>query len=353
MLHPVFRTPKSIGFYLVTWVVFIMAQILVLYYFYDFPLKYAVLDASIYLTLYSFLGLGLWYPVRFIYMSESNVYSMILNFLGLGTGTLVLWQLLGSSFLRLVLNEHDNLVELNQLVVPMRLLAGALIFMILSLAYYLIMFYTSLEDKKINEVNLKAQARESELMMLKYQLNPHFLFNSLNSINSLTLSDPEKARNMIVKLSAYLRYSLESDQEYFKELKGEINNIRRYLEIEKIRFGERINYEEFIDDSCLEQKVPSMILQPLFENAIKHGVHESIDPVFIQMKCNSSKGFLNIEVRNTMIENKKLIKGTGTGLSNVRARLFSAYREENLMDVFQDDNCFVVKLKIPLSPDKL
>ncbi len=158
---------------------------------------------------------------------------------------------------------------------------------------------------------------------------------------------------MIVKLSAYLRYSLESDQEYFKELKGEINNIRRYLEIEKIRFGERINYEEFIDDSCLEQKVPSMILQPLFENAIKHGVHESTDPVLIQMKCNSSDDYLNIEVRNTMLENGKLIKGTGTGLNNVRNRLFSAYMEENLLEICQEDNWFVVRIKIPLFPEKL
>ena len=353
MVHPVFRTPKSIIFYLVTWVVFIMAQVLILYYFYEFPFRYAVWDASIYLVFYSFLGLGLWYPIRFIYMSESNVYSKILNFIGLGTGTLILWQLLGSSFLSLVLSEHGNLFEFNKLVMPMRLLAGALIFMILSLAYYLIMFYTSLEDKKISEANLKAQARESELMMLKYQLNPHFLFNSLNSINSLTLSDPEKARNMIVKLSAYLRYSLESDQEYFKELKGEIDNIRRYLEIEKTRFGERINYEEFIDDSCLELKVPSMILQPLFENAIKHGVHESTDPVLIQMKCNSSDDFLNMEVRNTMLENRKLIKGTGTGLNNVGDRLFSAYRKEKLMEIAQEGNWFVVRIKIPLSLEKL
>ncbi|MEA1897853.1 MAG: histidine kinase, partial [Bacteroidota bacterium] len=267
MVHPVFRTPKSIIFYIVTWVVFIMAQILVLYYFYEFPFRNAIWDASIYLVFYGFLGLGLWYPIRFIYMSESKSYSKMLNFIGLGAGTLVLWQLLGSSLLRLVLNEHEQLIEFNELIMPVRLLAGALIFMILSLAYYLIIFYTSLEDRKINEVSLKAQARESELMMLKYQLNPHFLFNSLNSINSLTLSDPEKARNMIVKLSAYLRYSLESDQENFKELKREIDNIRRYLEIEKTRFGERINYEEFIDNSCLDQKVPSMILQPLFENA--------------------------------------------------------------------------------------
>ncbi len=353
MDHPVFRTLKSSIFYLISWVVFIMAQVIVLHIFYEFPLRYTIWDASIYFILYSFFGLGLWYPIRFIYMSDSDIFSKILNFLGLGAGTLVFWQLLGSSFLGMVLNEYENLIEFNQLIMPMRLLAGALIFMIMSLAYYLIMFYTSLEDRKVNEANLKARARESELMMLKYQLNPHFLFNSLNSINSLTLSDPEKARNMIVKLSAYLRYSLESDQEYFKDLKGEIDNIRRYLEIEKTRFGKRINYEELIDDSCLEQKVPSMILQPLFENAIKHSVHESTDPVMIQIKCNSSDVFLNIEVRNTMLENKKLIRGTGMGLSNVRDRLFSAYRKENLMVVSQEDNWFVVRLKIPLSSEKL
>ncbi len=353
MVHPVFRSPKSIIFYLATWAVFIMAQVLVLYLFYDFPFRYVLWDASIYYVFYSFFGLGLWYPIRFIYMSESDVFSKILNFLGLGAGTLVLWQLLGSAFLRLVLNEHENLIKFNQLVMPIRLLAGALIFMILSLAYYLIMFYTSMEDRKINEVNLKAQARESELMMLKYQLNPHFLFNSLNSINSLTLSDPGKARNMILKLSAYLRYTLEFNGEHFKELKGEIDNIRRYLEIEKTRFGERIHYEEFIDDLCLEQKLPAMILQPLFENAIKHGVHESTDPTLIQLKCNLSDDFLNIELRNSLVENRKITRGTGTGLRNVRDRLFSAYGEQNLMDIAQEDNCFVVRLKIPRSADKL
>jgi len=353
MVHPVTRNSRSIVFYVATWVIFMMAQVLVLFFFYEFPFRYAIWDALVYFGILSFLGLGLWYPIRFIYMSESSVYSKILNFIGLGTGTLITWQLFGFFILELVLGGQENLDEFNQLEMPIRLLAGALIFMILSLVYYLIMFYTSLEDKKINEANLKASVRESELMRLKYQLNPHFLFNSLNSINSLTLSDPDKARNMIVKLSDYLRYSLESDQEHFKELKGEIDNIRRYLEIEKIRFGEKIHYEELIDDSCLKNKVPAMILQPLFENAIKHGVHESTESVLIQLKCKSSGDYIKIEIRNNLVVSRKITSGTGTGLNNVRARLFSTYGKENLMNIFQKDNSFIVELMIPLIPEKL
>ena len=124
--------------------------------------------------------------------------------------------------------------------------------------------------------------------MLKAQINPHFIFNSLNSISSLTLSSPEDAREMIVKMSEFLRYSLGQDSEQIS-LRVELDQIKRYLDIEKVRFGDQLVFESVMDQECLEWPVPRLILQPLFENAIKHGLYESIETVTISL-AGSKKG---------------------------------------------------------------
>ncbi len=349
MVHPVFKSQKAFALYILAWVLLISSQAMVLYYFYNMALQQAIGYSLIFYSLFSLIALLLWYPVSFIYLSMGTVFSKILNFVGLAAGAIAFWELSGSYLLKIIFEESEAFLDFNQEILPVRLLAGILIFMIISLVYYLIIFYTSLEEKRESEFNLRALAREAELKMLKYQMNPHFLFNSLNSINSLTITDPGKARDMIVRLSDYLRYSLESGKEDLKELKLEVGNIRRYLEIEKTRFGERVSYEEDIDEQCFEYKLPAMILQPLFENAIKHSVHESTEAVSIKLKCRRKEDYLQIEIKNIIVENSNPVSGTGTGLDNVRKRLFSYYGEAAKLELMSEDGWFKVRIQIPFS----
>ena len=351
MLHPFFRNKLSSLMYLLAWIMLVVIHVFVLNTYYGLRVQYAIYDGIIIYGLYLILGIGLWYPVRFVYLSDINAPSKVLNLLGIGAGTIILWQVLGSSVLRVIISDESEFSEYLRQSVPLKLIAGSLIFMILALVYFLIMYFTTLEERKLAEANLKSLVKESELNLLKYKLNPHFLFNSLNSISSLTLIDPENAQEMIVKLSDYLRYSLESDQQQFRELKDELDNVRLYFDIEKTRFGDRIQFSEKTDELCLNCKVPGMILQPLLENAIKHGVHESTEPIAIELECKLEEGALILVLRNDYTQGVKRIKGTGTGLENVKKRLSAIYNRDDLVRISKKDFIFEVRLIIPVISD--
>ena len=136
--------------------------------------------------------------------------------------------------------------------------------------------------------------------MLRSQINPHFLFNSLNSVSSLTITDPDKARMMVIKLSELMRYALSRKDEQPVTLQSELDNLRLYLDIEKVRFGDRLEIEEKIDPGCLRAMLPVMILQPLYENAIKHGVYESTKKVMIRTSVQFVSSFVEIAIINTL-----------------------------------------------------
>jgi len=184
--------------------------------------------------------------------------------------------------------------------------------------------------------------------MLKSQINPHFIFNSLNSISSLTLSTPEKAREMIVKMSDFLRYSLVQENEQIT-LKDELDQINTYLDIEKIRFGDQLIFESAVDAECLNGQVPRMILQPLFENAIKYGVYESMEPVTIKLFCENMNCELSITITNNFDPETIIKKGEGIGLANIRQRLQLNYGNRDLLMTRLENDQFTVNLRIPQS----
>ena len=189
--------------------------------------------------------------------------------------------------------------------------------------------------------------KEAELNLLKSQLNPHFLFNSLNSISALTLTDPHKAQEMIILLSDFLRYSLARDGRQLSSLSAELQNIDRYMKIEKIRFGDRIQYTADVVSNTLSCTLPVMILQPVFENAIKHGVAESIDTVHIQLSAKLEQNYLIIVVQNEFDPTSPSRRGAGLGLKNIEERLKLIYHNDGLLKYRKENNIFEVKLIIP------
>jgi len=184
--------------------------------------------------------------------------------------------------------------------------------------------------------------------MLRSQINPHFLFNSLNSISSLTITDPEKARDMVIKLSDFMRYALSKKDEQPVSLRSELENLNLYLEIEKVRFGDRLSTEEIIEERCLEVKMPVMILQPLYENAIKHGVYESTESVLIRTKVSCNNGYLEIIISNNYDLTPASVKGTGTGLINVVRRLELVYGKKASIRTTKENSIYTVSLFIPV-----
>jgi LytS/YehU family sensor histidine kinase len=215
------------------------------------------------------------------------------------------------------------------------------------LVYYLMIYYRNNKENKLKEAELKALVKESELNSLKSQINPHFLFNSLNSISALTMTQPEKAQEMIIKLSEFLRYTTSNKDEKFTTLDNEIGNINRYLDIEKIRFGKRMLIRQSIDDSCRKLRLPGLILQPLLENSVKYGVYESTDESVIEIICNCNSSALSVVIRNKWDPDFQSNKGEGVGLKNIRSRLRIIYNRDDLFKLRKDSNIFEINIVFP------
>lgn len=193
----------------------------------------------------------------------------------------------------------------------------------------LLRFYRELKQKDVVEEKLKALATQAELKALKAQINPHFPFNSLNTIASLTTSAPAKAEEAVEKLADVFRYILSSSNREFVTLENEIDFLDSYLGIEKARFGDKLSVSKSIDSAVLNTRVPSLILQPLVENCLKYGTSEG--KAKIEIRCFLNGNAVNIEVRDegkgVPEEIKKGVYTKGTGLKNVNERLLKVYGE--------------------------
>lgn len=166
------------------------------------------------------------------------------------------------------------------------------------------------------------------------------------------MTDPEKAQEMVIKLSDFMRYSLSHDRNETTTLRRELENTERYLQIEKVRFGKRLRYVCNIPEGCLDLMIPNMILQPLLENAIKHGVHNSTEEVLIELDCIIGDEFAEIRVTNDFDPEATRPKGEGIGLKNIRNRLQLIYHRNDLFEVKMGKIEFEVILRIPKNSNK-
>lgn len=192
------------------------------------------------------------------------------------------------------------------------------------------------------------EAMEIELNTLQEQFKPHFLFNSLNSINALTTINPEEARKMIQLLSDYMRVVVGKDKNEMISFETEIKNIKLYTDIEKIRFVDRLEIEYSVEKEAEKAALPALITQPLIENAIKYGLYGTTDTVKIELSANILNNELIIQVKNPFdLQDRGGMKGTGFGLRSIEKKLMYLYNRSQLMTTKEEENCFIVTLIIP------
>ncbi len=217
-------------------------------------------------------------------------------------------------------------------------------------ALAIILWYRLDEQSETQKRLLSAQnlAKEAELNKLRHQLQPHFLFNSLNSVYALTIVNPKEAGNMITKLAAFLRGTLKRDDEVWVNVAEEMEYIQLYLDIEKVRFSHRLNIEVTVDDDTKELSLPGTLLQPIVENAIKFGLYNTAKAIVIKVAVKVLNGTLIIRVENPYDKEMKTSNGTGFGLSSVRRRLYLLFADHHLLQTeTQNDNLYITTLKIP------
>lgn len=196
-------------------------------------------------------------------------------------------------------------------------------------------------------IQKEREALKIELGSLQQKFKPHFLFNSLNSINALCSINPKEAQRMIQLLSDYMRTAVSQQSQELITLDKEMSHLEKYIEIEKIRFGDRLTVDIKRDTSTL-LKVPSLILQPIIENAIKYGLYESLEDVKIDIKLTEIENELHIRVQNPFTsDGQKSAKGTGFGLKNIEKQLLLFYGKGNLLSTKAENDVYTTELKIP------
>lgn len=227
------------------------------------------------------------------------------------------------------------------------------IFSLMFLAFVTVLnwMWSSLhEQQERDKRNAEAEqlVKEAELVKLRQQLQPHFLFNSLNSISALAGSEPEQARKMIQQLSDFLRGTLKKDENQTVPLKEELEHLSLYLEIEKVRFGHRLNVEINSPEEVKKASIPPLLLQPVVENAIKFGLYGTIGDITVSISARLDNSYLYVEVINPFDEQTSYTRqGTGFGISGMQRRLFLLYSRNDLLTTEKKDSMFITRLKIP------
>ncbi len=222
-----------------------------------------------------------------------------------------------------------------------------MIVIIAILTWFWVYVSERMENEKRKE-DATRLAREAELSSLRMQLQPHFLFNSLNSISALMGSQPEQATSMIQQLSDFLRGTVKKDERQVVSLEEELKHLQLYLEIEKVRFGHRLTTTIKHDDESLGLKLPSLLLQPIVENAIKFGLYDTVGEITIALTARSENAQLVLEVKNPYDPaTAQPRQGTGFGLNSIHRRLYLLYFQNNLLTTRQEENTFITTIKIP------
>ena len=203
-------------------------------------------------------------------------------------------------------------------------------------------------EEEQRKQSVEKMAREAELASLRQQLQPHFLFNSLNSINALIGVQPEKARLMVQQLSDFLRGTVKKDDSQLVPLYEELQQLKLYLDIEKVRFGHRLATEIENDNASLDAKLPPLLMQPVVENAIKFGLYDTIGETIIRVKTYVDTRDLVIEVENPYDPATATPRhGTGFGLSSLQRRLYLLYARNDLLQTRQTENTYITLIRIP------
>jgi two-component system, LytTR family, sensor kinase len=316
------------------------------------PAISSITDGLTFSLVLGILGVAAWYVVRYNDPEKSSVFQILVSHIAAALVFTALWMLSSVIIVKTLLNDflYNSYLE-SQLTG--RIIGGLLFYTLLVSVYYTYVYSQHNREKQIREKEWQHQIRKTQLSALKSQINPHFLFNTLNSIASLTLTNPEKAHGMVIALSDFMRYSLRKQQDDMVTLGVELRNIGLYLQIEKIRFGNNLLYRFDVEEECIHHLIPNLILQPIFENAIKYGVYETSKPVEIILKAIKLSDSMAIEVVNDFDPESVPIKGEGVGLTNINDRLNLLYGSNRLLEAELGETQFTVKMIIPDIADNI
>src|SRR5258708_1990109 len=343
-MHPILSRFRQLGLYLLAWVP--LAGILV--YLLARAGESWMLAAALTVPLcivYAFLCLAAWYPCRATPLESSGFLKLLLTHFTAAVLLSTIWVQLAKQLTILLTRWADFAgVEVRSAkYIPLLFVTGVLLYVLSVTFHYVLLAEQASREAQERALEARVLARGAELKALRAQVNPHFLFNCLHSISALTSVDAGKAREMCILLADFLRTTLRVGGQQAITIEEELALIRGYLAIEKVRFGARVTMEGQVDHEALPVLLPPLLLQPLVENAIRHGIANLPEGGVISLNVQRNGGSVSIVVENSFDPDTPSKLKTGMGLDNVRRRLHARYGDDASVSCGAEGNLFSVK----------
>ncbi|HVN76122.1 MAG TPA: histidine kinase [Thermoanaerobaculaceae bacterium] len=302
-------------------------------------------------VVYAFMSLAAWYPCRSAPLQSASFARVVVTQLAAAALSAMLWLFLADTwvvFLEQFPAFSGAAQRFPHLVVPL-LAAGGVLYALAAALHYVLIGFEEARRAERSALELEVLAREAELRALRAQIDPHFLFNALNAISSLITSDPGAARAMCLELGEFLRESARVGGAAAIPLAEEVRLAERYLTVERARFGERLRVEREVGDGAGACAVPPLLLQPLVENAVRHGIAQLVDGGVVRIAAHCAGGCLHVTVENPVCQAPPETRRGGLGLANVRDRIATLYGADGRLDARVSGGAFRVDLTLPAS----
>jgi len=349
-VHPILSNRRTLSLYLVVWL--FIGLLIEIPFIFPYSNQWgAFLLSDIPLNLFfAFMCLSSYYLCRIFPIKTTAWYNLLSLFVVAACIAAGVELALGYSWIQVIDSLHiaSSIAPLYEPWIAGIFSVLVLIFLLVASMHYVIIGFEHSRAAENQTFELKLLTQDAELRALRAQIDPHFLFNSLNSISALTGSDPSKARTMTLLLADFFRKSLELGSRSHISLSDELALISDFLTIEQVRFGTRLIVEHHVQGECRKTFVPPLILQPLVENAVRHGIAHLVEGGIIRIHCERRFEKLMIKVENPVDPDRPKRKGIGLGLKNVRTRLETLYGNDARVDVEESNEYFRVTLSFPV-----
>ena len=349
-MHPYIRSSKHFLMIFLLWAPTCIYFIKFASKMADISLIDAIILAGPPLCILPFIALSNWYLCKNNSFDELKFINFVFIHIIYVLVSIGVWIII--SFLYTFFLDYFLMVELWQKrfisIIPFLIVLGGGVYFLAVFFNYLLIAMEKNKELEQKALENSLANSQSAYKALRATIHPHFLFNSLNALSVLTLSAPETANKISLQLSDFMRYSLRYQKKEIVKVQEEVNHIKNYLGIEKIRLGKRLNLQFEIDESVMDIPILSFILLPLVENSIKHGIQELIEGGTLTVIIKKVKDNLYIEVKNPYEENHRSLKGEGIGLPTLKKRLQLTYGENGHILVKKDEKFYKVIIKIPV-----
>ena len=350
-MHPILASGRRQVLYLTSWA--LIGLLLAVAYATTSPEAGFFMAVAIVVPpslVHAFVCLSAWYVCRATPLAARSVFQVLAVHATSGIMAATVWMFAWEGWLQVLVSYPafgEGLLAGYRAQLPAILAAGILLFWLSGMLHYLLVAFETSRQAERRELDFKVLAREAELKALRAQIDPHFLFNSLQSISALTAADPAGARRMCLLLAEFFRSGVRLGAKDQILLEEELALVHEYLEIEKVRLGARLSAEVVLEPKCGSCLIPPFILQPLVENAVRHGIHSLVDGGVVRVTARCDDCTVHLRVENPVDADAVTHPGTGVGLENVTRRLETRFGDETVTRWGRKDGAFHVDIRVP------